>query len=223
MPHWTDKLVKMRACREAVAWAKGYETADAAWAACERPDWMLWVAGKLATGKADKQTIVQAAAACARTALKFVPSGEARPLAAIKAAERWAENPSEKGKLAAAAAANLAADYAANADNQAAHAAAYAAFAAIHYDVLTVAALAVNVTIYAISETVHAATARTSANAARTSANKEMAEIIKGVVSIEILNGWLSRTCPGHPKILWWWWTQKRCGKIGHSTNDQGG
>lgn len=35
-------LLRLGACAEAVEWAAPYETLDAAWAACERPDWLLW-------------------------------------------------------------------------------------------------------------------------------------------------------------------------------------
>lgn len=42
--HWTDDLVRLQACDDAVEWARGYDTMDAAWAACERGDWMLWLA-----------------------------------------------------------------------------------------------------------------------------------------------------------------------------------
>ena len=43
--HWTDKLVELHACREAVEWAKGYPSLRAAWKACKRGDWMLWLIG----------------------------------------------------------------------------------------------------------------------------------------------------------------------------------
>jgi hypothetical protein len=84
---------------------------------------MLWAAGKLGV---DRRLIVRAAAMCARTALKYVPIGENRPLAAIEAAERWAENPTEENRVGARAAAYAAADAAYAADV----AAAYAAYAA---------------------------------------------------------------------------------------------
>jgi hypothetical protein len=41
--HWTDRLIELGATCEAVPWAKGYDSLDAAWAACERGDWMLWL------------------------------------------------------------------------------------------------------------------------------------------------------------------------------------
>jgi 4'-phosphopantetheinyl transferase EntD len=95
MEHWTDKLVEMKACPDAVRWAKQYITAEAAWEACERPNWMLRVAGKLAETLEDRQALALATAACARTVLKYVmpyamPVGEDPPPAAIEAVEAWA-------------------------------------------------------------------------------------------------------------------------------------
>ncbi len=36
-------LRRLDACSDAIIYAKGYDTLDSAWAACERPDWMLWL------------------------------------------------------------------------------------------------------------------------------------------------------------------------------------
>mgnify|MGYP001561468233 CR=1 FL=1 len=105
MEHWTDKLVEMKACPDAVAWARSYTTPEAAWEACERPDRMFWVASRLATLRRHHQAIVLAVADCAQTALKYVPAGEGRPLAAIEAAEKWALAPSEENRAAAGSAA----------------------------------------------------------------------------------------------------------------------
>ena len=69
--HWTEEwLVALDACPEAVAWARGYPTLRAAWAACERADWMLWLADRLAGpwGSASHRQLAGAAVACAETA-----------------------------------------------------------------------------------------------------------------------------------------------------------
>ena len=94
-------LNEMGACSEAVKWA-GRKTPKKAWETCKRGDWLLWIADKL---NVDRKLLVLAACACARTALKYVPAGEERPRLAIEAAERWADNPTEKNKVAAWAAA----------------------------------------------------------------------------------------------------------------------
>jgi hypothetical protein len=150
-PAWTDALAELRACEEAVTWAKGYGSLDAAWAACERGDWMLWLAGRLGgpPESGQRKTLVLCACACARLALPYVPTGETRPLAAIETAERWARGEatldevrvarraaaayaaSAAAAAADAAAADAAAAYAAAADAAAAYAAdAAAAYAA---------------------------------------------------------------------------------------------
>ena len=118
-----DILTKLGACTEAVKWA-GRKTPKKAWETCKRGDWLLWIADKL---NVDRKLLVLAACACARTALKYVPAGEERPRLAIEAAERWADNPTEKNKAAAAA---RAAAWAAGD----AGAAAWAAGAAAHKD-----------------------------------------------------------------------------------------
>ena len=80
-----DRLIKMGACEDAVAWV-GERDIAAAWAECERADWMLWLAGRVVA----REPVVLAACACARTALQYVPAGEDRPQLAIETAEAWA-------------------------------------------------------------------------------------------------------------------------------------
>jgi len=100
-----DILTKLGACTEAVKWA-GRKTPKKAWETCKRGDWLLWIAGKL---NVDRKLLVLVACVCARTALKYVPADEDRPRLAIEAAERWADNPTEKNKAAAWDAARAAA------------------------------------------------------------------------------------------------------------------
>ena len=90
--HWSEVLVRHGACADAVAWARKQPTAAKAWASCERADWMLWIAGKMAgpLRHASRRPLVLAACACARTVLKHVPKTELRPLRAIEMAEAWA-------------------------------------------------------------------------------------------------------------------------------------
>jgi hypothetical protein len=124
---WTDKLVEMDACEEAVWWARGYASPQAAWAACERGDWMLWLAGRLAgePHSAARKRLVLAACACVRLALEYVPRGEARPRTAVETAERWARD--EGGVTLQDVRAAAAAAYAAAAAAAAAYASASAA------------------------------------------------------------------------------------------------
>jgi len=85
-----EQLTKLGACPEAVKWV-GDTTLQQAWQTCERTDWMLWLCGKMVDkpGWPTRQDLVLAACDCARTALRYVPDGETRPLAAIETAERW--------------------------------------------------------------------------------------------------------------------------------------
>jgi hypothetical protein len=127
--HWTHALHDLDACDDALAWAEGYDSLDAAWAACERGDWMLWLAGRVAGPPGDdtRRPLVLAACACARLALPYVPDGEERPLRAIEIAEAWARGDAGVTLEQVRYAAEAAAAYAAEA------AAAYAAYAAAAY------------------------------------------------------------------------------------------
>ncbi|HJL20390.1 MAG TPA: hypothetical protein RMH99_32280 [Sandaracinaceae bacterium LLY-WYZ-13_1] len=74
---------------DVVTWARPYGDDWAkAWAECPRGDWLLGLAARRGVERA---RLVRAACACARLALDHVADDEARPLAAIEAAERWAD------------------------------------------------------------------------------------------------------------------------------------
>jgi hypothetical protein len=134
-------LKKHMACSEAIEWAEPYTTLAEAWEACQRGDWMLWLAAKAKL--CTRQQLVLAACECARLALRHVPAGEGRPLAAIETAEAWARGEAklEQVRSAAAAAAYAAyAAYAAAAADAADAAAAAAADAAADADAAYAAA-----------------------------------------------------------------------------------
>ena len=134
-----DRLSLLGACRDALDWARLPTTpADpaAAWLACPRGDWLLWLAGRCPA--LPRAALVFAACACVREALHLVPAGEDRPRAAIEAAEAWARGgdgaPSFGEVLAAARAAAYAARAAAYAADAGVAYAAYAAAAAAAAD-----------------------------------------------------------------------------------------
>jgi hypothetical protein len=83
-------MADFNACSNAIKWAKDQpdEAAENIWNKCGRPDWMLWLAGR---ADIDRKVLVTAVCQVARTALKYVPEGEDRPLKAIEAAEGWVE------------------------------------------------------------------------------------------------------------------------------------
>jgi hypothetical protein len=131
--HWTDALVKLGACDEAVIWAKRQPNYETAWAKCQRADWMLWLAERLAKrNSAEHKRVVRAACACARTALKHVPRSEKLPLKAIQAAERWSRGAATIAEVRAAAAYASAAAYAYA--SAYAYSAAYSAASAAAYE-----------------------------------------------------------------------------------------
>ena len=141
-PDWTRTLRRLGACSEAVEWARQYPELSTAWTACERGDWMLWLAGKCAGSSrtTSRRRVVLAACACARLALpcweRRYPD-DRRPHIAIETAERWARRESgmtlEMVRAAAAAAVAAAASAAAAAYAAAADAAAAAAYADAAY------------------------------------------------------------------------------------------
>jgi hypothetical protein len=137
MSHWTDALVRMNACPAAVDWARCYPTLTAAWKACKRGDWMLWLIGKCTTSapwSEERKPIVRVALECARLAPWIEDDTTLARIWCLSALERWLKGEAKRDEVNAAAyAAADAADaaYAAYAA-YAADAAAYAADAAAY-------------------------------------------------------------------------------------------
>ena len=124
-------LHELDACSLAVEWAHG-KTLHVVWNTCNRGDWLLWLAGKMADKKGwpTRKQLVLAACACAEQALKYVPKSEERPKKAIQIARAWARGKATIEEVRNAADAAYAA-YAADAAYAAyAASAAYAAYAA---------------------------------------------------------------------------------------------
>jgi hypothetical protein len=144
--HWSTRLPR-GACGDAIAWCQTQPSYEQAWDACERADWLLWLASWLC----DRKLVVLAACGCARTALKYVPEGEVRPRVAIETAEAWCRGEAtiEQVRIAADAAAAADAASAAYADAAASTAstAAYAAYVA--YAAANAANAAANAAAYA--------------------------------------------------------------------------
>lgn len=83
--------MNLNACSEGVEFARRFDTYQEAWNACQRGDFMLWLAGKLSgeIGSDARKQLVLAACACARLALPFVKKGENSPRLAIETAEAY--------------------------------------------------------------------------------------------------------------------------------------
>jgi hypothetical protein len=122
------KLKRLGACQESLRWVEKFDNPQAAWAACERGDWMLWLLGKLSGPpcSTSRKAVVAACCECARLALprfESVYPHDKRPRTAIETAERHCKGEADLNEVERTAAAAYAA-YAA-----AAYAAAYAAVA----------------------------------------------------------------------------------------------
>ena len=92
---WQRQLKKLNACREARRWARPYATARIAWAACQRPDWLLWIVGRASWGRThgspEHRQLTLLAVLIARTTLHLVPEGPRAELEEILAQiEGWA-------------------------------------------------------------------------------------------------------------------------------------
>jgi len=124
-----EELKSMGACSEAVDWAESYATLQEAWDACERGDWMLWLAGKHSgpPGSVKRRTLVLAAAECARLGWPYVHDQDREVVeTCYRVSEAWGRNdPSVSIQNVKAAAADAVA-----AADAAAAACAYAAYAA---------------------------------------------------------------------------------------------
>ena len=168
--HWSDSLVKMKACSEAVEWARTQPSLKTAWKKCRRGDWMLWL---LARRKVGRKQIVLAACGCARLALKYVPRGDDRPRFCIETAERWTRGEATIDEVQRA---RQSATYAAY-DAAAAAATAYAATAA--YDAYDAAAATAYAATAAYDAAYAADAAAYAADAAAYAAYDAAAALIK--------------------------------------------
>jgi hypothetical protein len=184
-----NRLGELDACTESRHWLHGIteRSAKQCWESCERADWLLWVAAR---ANIDRNALVLAACACARTALKHVPKGEQRPLRAIETAEAWTRGEATIEQVRAAR--DEAWRYRAAADAAAAAAAAYAyAYAAADADAYADAyadaaadadayAAAAAADAYAAAADAYAyAYAAAAWNAARLKAYKKMAPLVR--------------------------------------------
>ena len=118
-------LKKLGACSDAVAFADQHETIQAAWNACPRGDWSLWLLGRLA-GPVDNDSRKKLVGVCAEIAELVLPifekqrPGDKRVRECIETCKRYAAGTAtidevRKARIAAYAAATAYAAYAADA------------------------------------------------------------------------------------------------------------
>ena len=89
-------LNDLGACSQALKWAKG-KTLKQAWRTCERPDWLLWLAGRMVDKKGwpSRKKIVQAACDCAETILHLTSDERPKHALLCKIIRRVLTVPSE--------------------------------------------------------------------------------------------------------------------------------
>lgn len=92
MKTWWRSLEALGACEDAVTWCKTQPSLTAAWASCERSDWMIWLIGRCspsAPWSHERKSIVRLACAIARTALQHARGDAAR--LCIETVEAWCD------------------------------------------------------------------------------------------------------------------------------------
>ena len=167
-----QKLIDLDACREAREWADR-KTLSEIWGQCPRGDWMLWLARRAGV---DKRTMTAAKADCAATIKHLMK--DPRSIKALETAQAYGRGEATDDELAAAADAAYAA------------AAADAAYAA--YDAAAAAAAAADDDAYAAAASAAAyaaydAAADADAYAARKQSQIRTAEIVRSIITIEML------------------------------------
>ena len=105
--NYIDRIEQMDACDGAMTWlrAEQHPTLDAAWAACPRGDWMLWLAAQCGV---DRVLLVRAAVGCARTALAYTT--DPRVAACLDTVEEWCDGCASLDEVRAAWASRAAAE-----------------------------------------------------------------------------------------------------------------
>ena len=165
-----QKLIDLDACREAREWADR-KTLSEIWEQCPRGDWMLWLARRAGV---DKRTMTAAKADCAATIKHLMK--DPRSIKALETAQAYGRGEATDDELAAAA------------DAAAAAAAAYAAYAAAAYAVAAAAYADAAYAAYAASAAAYAAAAADAdAYAARKQSQIRTAEIVRSIITIEML------------------------------------
>lgn len=113
------EIDKFDPCRDGLDFRKEFKTFEEAWNACERGDWMLWIAAKL---EADIRILTLAKGLCANTVKHLMK--DRRSTAAVDAAIAFGSGEIDGNEFKTAAYASHAAYYAASAAHAATSAAA---------------------------------------------------------------------------------------------------
>ena len=130
MTHWSDSIIKLNACSEAVKWCLTQPSLDVAWDRCQRGDWMIWILGRLNTSAPwsdERKPLVRVSVECSEQSLQYANSDTINAtLWCLDSIRRWCGGEADRDEVDAAA--------------NAAYAAAYAAYAAARYRSLAASA-----------------------------------------------------------------------------------
>lgn len=135
---YVDRIAALGACIPAVEWLRqeNHPTLDAAWRACPRADWLVWLGARCATpGSPEHRAVVTAVIDCAAVVMVVGSPGEDRPRRAVEIAQAVLRGETTVSKCRGAADDAYAASYVVSDDcaSAAARAAAYAAACAAGY------------------------------------------------------------------------------------------
>ena len=103
-----EELIQLRACGEAVEWAKNYDSFASAWKECERGDWMLWLCGTKEGKKGwpSQEEIVLVECDCAELVLPIYEKqypNDSRIRDCIETTRQWAKGEATEAEREAAA------------------------------------------------------------------------------------------------------------------------
>jgi len=90
-------------CGDGLAFAESYKSLSAAWKACERGEWLLWLVGRVDKSEPwsdERKPLVACACECARDSCELMPQASRDALEII---EKWARGEATKDVAARAA------------------------------------------------------------------------------------------------------------------------
>ena len=102
-----EELIQLRACSDAVEWAKNYDSFASAWKECERGDWMLWLCGTMQGKKGwpSQEEIVLVECDCAELVLPIYEKqypNDSRIRDCIETTRQWAKGEATEAEREAA-------------------------------------------------------------------------------------------------------------------------
>lgn len=188
-----EAIIALDPCPTARKWIESLppeQPPEQSYAACERGDWLLWLAAEAGV---DRRLVVLAACDVARPALVHVPAGDDRPWLAIEAAERRTRGEATPDEVRLASHDAYLADGAyavvrgARAATYAARAAYATADASIAADATDVATLTHAVAIYAANAAATTATTAADTDEAYAAALAESARLVRSRIPLAMI------------------------------------